>query len=321
MSPVNAAVAPHIPVLLDEVIAALAPTPGAVIVDATFGAGGYTRALLNAGATVHAFDRDPDAIAAGRNWAETREQPPRLVLHPRRFSEMVVALAEAGVAQVDGIAMDIGVSSMQLDQAERGFAFAADGPLDMRMAQDGPSAADFVNTAPEAEIADVLFQYGEERQSRRVARAIVAARPLSTTGQLAQVVRKALGHHPGMPKDPATRTFQAIRIHVNAELDELKDGLAATEHLLKSGGRLAVVSFHSLEDRIVKQFLREASGTVANTSRHLPTVASASQPTFAQVAKAVRPSEAEIARNPRARSATLRAAVRTAAPARERRAA
>lgn len=313
--------APHIPVLLDEVIAALAPAPGAVIVDATFGAGGYSRALLNAGATVHAFDRDPDAIAAGQAWAETREQPPRLVLHPRRFSEMVAALTEAGVAQVDGIAMDIGVSSMQLDQAERGFAFAADGPLDMRMAQDGPSAADFVNTAPEAEIADVLFHYGEERQSRRVARAIVAARPLSTTGQLASVVRKALGHHPGMPKDPATRTFQAIRIHVNAELDELRDGLNAAERLLRSGGRLAVVSFHSLEDRIVKQFLREASGALGNTSRHLPVVAAASQPTFADVAKAVRPSEAEIARNPRARSATLRAAIRTAAPARERRAA
>ncbi|MCZ8324797.1 MAG: 16S rRNA (cytosine(1402)-N(4))-methyltransferase RsmH [Sphingomonadaceae bacterium] len=315
------AATPHIPVLLDEVIAALAPAPGAVIVDATFGAGGYTRALLNAGATVHAFDRDPDAIAAGQAWAETREQPPRLVLHPRRFSEMVAALTEAGVAQVDGIAMDIGVSSMQLDQAERGFAFAADGPLDMRMAQDGPSAADFVNTAPEAAIADVLFHYGEERQSRRVARAIVAARPLSTTGQLASVVRKALGHHPGMPKDPATRTFQAIRIHVNAELDELRDGLNAAERLLRSGGRLAVVSFHSLEDRIVKQFLREASGALGNTSRHLPVVAAASQPTFADVAKAVRPSEAEIARNPRARSATLRAAIRTAAPARERRAA
>lgn len=313
--------APHIPVLLDEVIAALAPAPGALIVDATFGAGGYTRALLDAGATVHAFDRDPDAIAAGQAWAETRTQPPRLVLHPRRFSEMVSALTEAGVAQVDGIAMDIGVSSMQLDQAGRGFAFAADGPLDMRMGQEGPSAADFVNSASEAEIADVLFRYGEERQSRRVARAIVAARPLSTTGQLATVVRKALGYRPGLPKDPATRTFQAIRIHVNAELDELRAGLAAAERLLRSGGRLAVVSFHSLEDRIVKQFLREASGVLANASRHLPVVAAASQPTFAQVAKAVRPSEAEVARNPRARSAILRAAVRTAAPARERKAA
>lgn len=318
--------APHIPVLLDEVIAALAPAPGAVIVDATFGAGGYTRRLLDAGACVHAFDRDPDAIAAGRTWPETQEQPPRLVLHPRRFSEMVSALAETGIARVDGVVMDIGVSSMQLDQAERGFAFSSDGPLDMRMGQDGDSAADFLNTAPEEQIADVLYHYGEERQSRRVARAIIAARPLETTGQLAQVVRKALGYRPHSnkgpaPKDPATRSFQAIRIHVNAELDELRAALGAAEQLLNPGGRLAVVSFHSLEDRIVKQFLRDASGAVANASRHLPQVGPGAAPTFAHVAKAVRPSEAELARNPRARSATLRAAVRTPAPARERRAA
>lgn len=313
--------APHIPVLLDEVIAALAPTPGAVIVDATFGAGGYTRRLLDAGASVHAFDRDPDAIAAGQAWPETREQPPRLVLHPRRFSEMVAALAEAGVAAVDGVVMDIGVSSMQLDQADRGFAFSSDGPLDMRMAREGESAADFLNSAAEAQIADVLFHYGEERQSRRVARAIVAARPLETTGQLAQVVRKALGYRPGAPKDPATRSFQAIRIHVNAELDELRAALTAAEALLRPDGRLAVVSFHSLEDRIVKQFLRDASGAVANASRHLPASAAGAAPTFAGVARAIRASEAELARNPRARSATLRAAVRTSAPARERRAA
>ena len=313
--------APHIPVLLDEVIEALAPAPGSLIVDATFGAGGYTRRLLDAGATVHAFDRDPDAIAAGQTWAETRESPPRLVLHPRRFSEMVAALAEAGIARVDGVVMDIGVSSMQLDQPERGFAFAADGPLDMRMAQDGPSAADFVNEADESDIADVLFRYGEERQSRRVARAIVAARPLSTTGELARVVRKALGHRPGAPKDPATRSFQAIRIHVNAELDELEAALAAAESLLRSGGRLAVVSFHSLEDRIVKQFLREAAGAVAGGSRHLPQVVKAAAPTFSDLSRAIRPSEGELARNPRARSATLRAATRTAAPPRERRAA
>jgi 16S rRNA (cytosine1402-N4)-methyltransferase len=307
---------PHIPVLLDEVLAALAPAPGSVIIDATFGAGGYTRGLLDAGATVHAFDRDPDAIAAGSAWPETREDPPRLILHPRRFSEMVAAMSEVGVARVDGIAMDIGVSSMQLDQPARGFAFAVDGPLDMRMGQDGPSAADFVNTAGEGEIADVLFQYGEERQSRRVARAIVAARPLETTGQLAHVVRKALGHRPGAPKDPATRSFQAIRIHVNAELEELHAGLNAAEALLRAGGRLAVVAFHSLEDRIVKQFLREASGATAAASRHLPAQAPAFAPTFAQIAKAVRASAAELARNPRARSATLRAAVRTDAPTR-----
>lgn len=311
---------PHVPVLLDEVIAALDPAPGMLIVDATFGAGGYSRRLLDAGATVHAFDRDPDAIAAGRLWPETQEQPPRLVLHPRRFSEMVAALSEVGISRVDGVVMDVGVSSMQLDQPARGFAFAADGPLDMRMEKQGLSAADFLNTAPEGQIADVLFQYGEERQSRRVARAIVAARPLSTTGELAHVVRKALGHRPGAPKDPATRSFQAIRIHVNAELDELGEGLAGAEALLKGGGRLAVVSFHSLEDRIVKQFLRRASGAVASASRHLPQAAPAAAPTFARVAKAVRPSDAEVARNPRARSATLRAATRTDAPVLERRA-
>lgn len=313
--------APHIPVLLDEVIAALAPIPGAVIVDATFGAGGYTRRLLDAGAIVHAFDRDPDAIAAGHDWRETRERPPRLVLHPRRFSEMIEVLAEAGVAAIDGLVADIGVSSMQLDRPERGFAFSTDGPLDMRQAQDGQSAADFVNGAPEGEIADVLFQYGEERQSRRIARAIVAARPLSTTGELAGVVRKALGWRPNSnqgraPKDPATRSFQAIRIHVNAELDELAALLTASEAVLATGGRLAVVSFHSLEDRIVKQFLRDASGQVANASRHAPQAAPANAPTFAQVIKPVRPTPAELARNPRARSATLRAATRTAAPAR-----
>jgi 16S rRNA (cytosine1402-N4)-methyltransferase len=307
--------APHIPVLLDEVIVALDPQPGDLIVDATFGAGGYTRALLGRGATVHAFDRDPDAIAAGEKWPETGENPPRLVLHPRRFSEMATVLRDAGIARVDGVVMDIGVSSMQLDQRERGFAFSLDGPLDMRMSQDGPSAADFVNTAAEGEIADVLFQYGEERQSRRVARAIVAARPLATTGDLARVVRKALGYRAGAPKDPATRSFQAIRIHVNGELDELESGLRGATELLGEGGRLAVVSFHSLEDRIVKRFLREASET-SSGSRHLP-LPEMRAPLFARVAKAVKPSEAEIARNPRARSSVLRAAVRTAAPCEE----
>jgi len=308
--------APHIPVLLDEVIAALRPQPGSVIVDATFGAGGYTRRLLDTGATVHAFDRDPDAIAAGRTWPETVENPPRLVLHPRRFSEMVAGLADCGVARVDGVVMDIGVSSMQLDQPARGFAFSADGPLDMRMSQEGESAADFLNTAAEEAIAGVLYHYGEERQSRRVARAIVAARPLATTGDLARVVRKALGFRPGAPKDPATRSFQAIRIHVNGELDELEAGLRAAERLLGDGGRLAVVTFHSLEDRIVKRFLRDASGAGAGGSRHLPSATSPTLATFARVSKAVRPSENETLVNPRARSATLRHAVRTAAPAR-----
>lgn len=307
--------APHIPVLMRECIAALDPKPGDTLVDATFGGGGYTRALLDAGATVHAFDRDPDAIAAGSTWPEASENPPRLVLHARRFSEMAEALKDAGVDQVDGVAMDIGVSSMQLDQAERGFAFSSDGPLDMRMSQEGESAADFLNTASDEAIADVLYLYGEERQSRRVARAIVAARPLNTTGELARVIRKALGYHAGAPKDPATRSFQAIRIHVNAELDELNHGLSAAEKMLREGGRLAVVSFHSLEDRIVKRFLRDASAT-GGGSRHMPE-AQPVPPVFTQVSKAIRPSESEINDNPRARSATLRHAVRTSAPARE----
>ncbi len=312
--------APHVPVLLEEVLAALSPRAGDIIIDATFGAGGYTRALLDAGATVHGFDRDPTAIEAVRGnadaWPELAGEDPRLVLHPRRFSEMTAAMAEAGVSRVDGVVMDIGVSSMQLDRAERGFAFSLDGPLDMRMSREGESAADFVNTADEGTIADVLYQYGEERQSRRVARAIVAARPLETTGQLAQVVRKALGHKPHMPKDPATRSFQAIRIHVNGELDELAAGLGAAEDLLREGGRLAVVTFHSLEDRMVKRFLRDASNSGAAPSRHLPDLRSSGQAAFEKPMRAVRATESEIARNPRSRSAVLRAAVRTAAPAR-----
>lgn len=298
--------APHIPVLLDEVVAALAPAPGEVMVDATSGAGGYTRAILKTGATVIAFDRDPDAIREGR--AAGIEG---LTLVHSDFSAMEAAID----APVDGLTMDIGVSSMQLDQAERGFSFQSDGPLDMRMAQDGPSAADFLNTADEEAIADVLYQYGDEPKSRRVARAIVAARPLTRTGELATVVRKALGHRPHDKKDPATRTFQAIRIHVNRELGELADGLAAAERLLKPGGRLAVVTFHSLEDRMVKKFLRERSGSEPTGSRHRPMVAAEQAPSFEPPAKAIRAGEDEIAVNPRARSATLRVARRTAAPA------
>ena len=306
--------APHIPVLLDEVVSAVNPQPGDVIVDATFGAGGYSRALLERGATVHAFDRDPDAIAAGSAMEDRYDG--RLVLHPHRFSEMVEQMTQAGIASVDGVVMDIGVSSMQLDQADRGFAFSSDGPLDMRMSREGQSAADFLNTAEADAIADVLYHYGEERQSRRVARAIVAARPLHTTGELAHVVRKALGHRPGAPKDPATRSFQAIRIHINGELDELEEGLRAAEHLLTDGGRLAVVSFHSLEDRIVKRFLKNASGSTGGGSRHLP-VTDARPAVFTGVSKAIRPGDAEIARNPRARSSVLRHAVRTSVPARD----
>jgi 16S rRNA (cytosine1402-N4)-methyltransferase len=301
--------APHIPVLIDAVIAGLAIAPGETHVDGTFGAGGYTSAMLAAGARVVAFDRDPDAIRAGARLEAEHGDMLRLV--PDNFSAMESHLPEP----VDGVTLDIGVSSMQLDQAARGFSFQVDGPLDMRMAQAGMSAADFVNEADEGEIADVLYHYGEEPRSRRVAKAIVAARPLTRTSELASVVRRALGHKPHDKKDPATRTFQAIRIHVNRELGELEDGLAAAERVLKPGGRLAVVTFHSLEDRIVKRFLRERSGSEPGGSRHMPAVKAANAPSFETVAKPVRADEAEVARNPRARSATLRVAKRTnAAP-------
>ena len=304
---------PHIPVLLDEVVDALAACPGERHVDATFGAGGYTRALLSLGARVFAFDRDPVAITGGK--ALAGESGGMLTLVPAPFSAMESELAARDALPVEGVTMDIGVSSMQLDQAERGFSFQADGPLDMRMSQEGESAADFVNHADEDVIADVIYEYGEEHRSRRVARAIVAARPITRTGELAQVVRKALGYKPHDKKDPATRVFQAIRIHVNRELGELADGLAAAERVLAPGGRLAVVTFHSLEDRLVKRFLRERSGGTPAGSRHLPEVAARAAPSFEQVGKAVRAGEAEVARNPRARSATLRVARRTSAPA------
>lgn len=304
----------HDPVLREEVIAALAIAPGERHVDATFGAGGYTRAMLAAGADVIACDRDPDAIAEGQ--ALVAEAGGRLMLIHGRFGEIDRLLAERGIEAVDGITFDIGVSSMQLDRDERGFSFQKDGPLDMRMAQEGESAADWLNRADEGEIADVLFHYGDERQSRRIARAIVAARPLTRTAELASVIRKALRVPPGAPKDPATKSFQAIRIHINRELDELVEGLAAAERVLRPGGRLAVVSFHSTEDRIVKNFLRERSGGDAGGSRHRPApTAAARAATFETPARKVRPGKAEEARNPRARSATLRSAVRTAAPA------
>ncbi|MEA3542113.1 MAG: 16S rRNA (cytosine(1402)-N(4))-methyltransferase RsmH [Pseudomonadota bacterium] len=302
--------APHVPVLIDEVLDALAIAPGEIHVDGTFGAGGYSSAMANAGARVFAFDRDPDAIREGQGVAAAHG----ITLIPGEFSRMAQLLAERGVDRVSGVTLDIGVSSMQLDRPERGFSFQADGPLAMTMSQDGMSAADFLNSAPEEEIADVIYRYGEEPRSRRVARAIVEARPLERTGQLAAVVRRALGHKPHDKKDPATRTFQAIRIHVNRELEELERGLEAAEALLEEGGRLAIVTFHSLEDRIVKQFLRKRSGGEGAGSRHLPERAAGPQPTFGKPAKAVRPGEAELARNPRARSATLRSAIRTAAP-------
>ena len=301
----------HLPVLVDEVVEALAIARGETLVDGTFGAGGYTRAMLAAGAgRVLGFDRDPDAIAQGPALVPDSN----LTLIEERFSQMDRVLAERGIGLVDGIALDIGVSSMQLDQAERGFSFSADGPLDMRMAKSGLTAAEFLNQADEAEIARILKEYGEEPRARSIARAIAAARPVERTAELAAIVRRAAGFRPGQRTDPATRTFQAIRIHLNAELDELEQGLAAAERALKPGGRLAVVTFHSLEDRIVKRFLRERSGATPAGSRHRPALVEPPQPTFERVAKPVTPSAAEMARNPRARSARLRSAVRTAAP-------
>ncbi|HEX2802430.1 MAG TPA: 16S rRNA (cytosine(1402)-N(4))-methyltransferase RsmH [Sphingomicrobium sp.] len=305
--------ADHTPVLVDEVIDALALQPGDTAVDGTFGAGGYTRAMLAVGVgRVIGFDRDPDAIAEGRSLVPD----PRLTLVQERFSQMDRVLAERGIGPVDAIALDIGVSSMQIDRPERGFAFSADGPLDMRMDQSGPTAAEFLNQADEAEIARVLREYGEEPRARTIARAIVAARPIDRTGELAAIVRRALGYRTGQKSDPATRTFQAIRIHLNAELDELEDGLVAAERALRPGGRLAVVTFHSLEDRIVKRFFRERSGATPAGSRHRPVLADPNEPTFERVAKPVSPSERELAGNPRSRSARLRSAVRTPAPSR-----
>jgi 16S rRNA (cytosine1402-N4)-methyltransferase len=309
-------VAPHIPVLLDEVIHALAITPGAEIVDGTFGAGGYSQSFLTLGARVYAFDRDPDALAEGSLLAGRYKGS--LNLHAACFSDMDRVLAHDGVTAVDGVVLDIGVSSMQLDRADRGFSFQKDGPLDMRMARDGMSAADFVNTAEETDIADVIYRYGEEHRSRRIARFIVAARPITTTAELAGIIRRAVGYHAGMPKDPAARAFQAIRIHINRELDELTDGLNAAERLLKPGGRLVVVTFHSLEDRIVKQFLRARSGGNSAVSRHVPDMANTkSVATFEKASRAIRPSAKELSANPRSRSATLRMAVRNANSATE----
>ena len=300
MSPVKTL---HIPVLLEEVIAALAISPGETHVDGTFGAGGYSRAMRAAGAIVIAFDRDPDAIAAGQNGNDAG-----LTLIEDLFSKMGDHIADP----VDGVTLDIGVSSMQLDQEARGFSFQTDGPLDMRMDQDGPTAADYLNAADESDIADVIYRFGDEPKSRRIARAIVAARPVARTQELARVVRRAVGYRDGDKKDPATRTFQAIRIHINREMTELEQGLAAAEKILKPGGRLAVVTFHSLEDRMVKHFLRDRSGTAPAASRHAPLTLSGATPAmFDKIAKPVRASTAEVSRNPRSRSATLRVARRT----------
>lgn len=301
--------APHTSVLLGEVIEALEPGPGKLIVDGTFGAGGYSRAFLATGAQVVAFDRDPSA----RRFAEGLGESFRLI--DARFSEMAELLGEGSV---DGVALDLGVSSMQLDQAERGFSFMRDGPLDMRMGADGPTAADIVNTAEQAELARIFYVYGEERQSRRVASFIVrrrAEQPFTRTLDLAEVIERALGGRRGAKVHPATRSFQGLRIAVNEELSELEAGLRAAERVLKVGGRLAVVTFHSLEDRIAKAFFTERAGRTPGGSRHLPPVEAAAAPSFTLLFNGARaPSDEETASNPRARSAKLRVGVRTSAP-------
>ena len=302
--------APHVPVLLRPIIDRAAPITG-VWLDGTFGAGGYSRALLKAGAErVIAIDQDPEVFIGTQGWA--REYGDRLELHRGNFEELDL-IADV---PLDGVVLDIGVSSMQLDQAGRGFSFAKDGPLDMRMSQAGPTAADLVNGAGEAQLADIIFQYGEERASRRIARAIVADRkttPFTTTRQLASLLERILPRpKPGHPH-PATRTFQALRIAVNDELAVLAHGLMAAERALKPGGVLAVVTFHSLEDRIVKRFMALRSGKGGGGSRYAPETAA---PGFELITrKAVAPEEAEVADNPRARSAKLRMARRTEAPA------
>lgn len=302
---------PHVPVLLAEVLDALAPLPDAHIVDGTFGAGGYSRALLQAGAAVTAIDRDPNVQAFAD--ALAAEFPSRFRFVAGAFAE----LDQLAERPVDGVVLDIGVSSMQLDEAERGFSFMRDGPLDMRMAGEGETAADLVNGLDEGDLADLLFAFGEERKSRRIAHSIVAARatqPIATTAELARLIEKAIGRKPG-DAHPATRSFQALRIAVNDEFGQLVEGLFAGERLLEEGGRLAVVTFHSLEDRIVKRFFDPDKGGPAQ-SRHLPQ-AVAEDRRWSEVAKAVKPGAAEIDRNPRARSAILRSGRRSFAAARD----
>lgn len=315
---------PHTPVMLAEVLHALGPNDGAHYIDATFGAGGYTRAILEAAdCRVTAFDRDPSAIAAGQALVE--QFAPRLTLVPARFSTLLEWAEDEPATHArayDGVVFDLGVSSMQLDRPERGFSFQTDGPLDMRMsAADGdvspgdhsPTAADLLNTLEADEIANILYDYGEERRSRAIARAIVKARetePFATTRQLVDVVTRVLG--PARDgKSPATRTFQALRIAVNQEFDELVEGLAGAERLLKLGGKLIIVTFHSIEDRIVKRFLNERAGKAETVSRHLPEPVKLQTPSLISVyQKPLTPGNQEIAANPRARSAKLRAAER-----------
>ncbi len=299
----------HVPVMLAEVLATLAPQDGATYLDATFGGGGYARAILEAapGCTVFAIDRDPDAIARGAALAQRFAG--RLHLMQGRFGDMLSLLRDRGIAALDGVVMDLGVSSFQLDQAERGFSFRADGPLDMRMEKSGPSAAGLVNGLPERELADIIFRFGEERFARRIARAIVARRaeaPFTTTADLAALVRRAVPRDPS-GIDGATRSFQALRIAVNDELGEVERGIAAAMELLAPGGRLVVVAFHSLEDRIVKQAMAAASGR-GGASRHDPAaLLGRTKAAFHLLTpRALRPQDAEASANPRARSARLR---------------
>jgi len=305
----------HVSVLGREAVEMLAPRDGGIYVDATFGAGGYSRAILGTpGTHVIGIDRDRSAITGGFDLVDDSDG--RLTLVEDRFSNLIEICTAQGIAAVDGVVMDVGVSSMQLDQGERGFSFRLGGPLDMRMGHDGPTAADVVAKASETDLANIIYIFGEERHSRGVARAIVAARkdaPITTTQGLADIVGKVVRSKPN-EIHPATRTFQALRIFVNEELDELHLALSASERVLKPGGRLVVVSFHSLEDRIVKDFFN-ARGKAASGSRHLPEVAQAA-PSFQILTKRpVTPGDTEIAANPRARSAKLRAAERTNAPA------
>lgn len=301
---------PHVPVLLAEVLEALAPLEGARILDGTFGAGGYSRTILEAGASLVAVDRDPTVQPYADSLATE---------FPSRFSFVRGAFAELdqlATGPIDGVVLDIGVSSMQLDEAGRGFSFMREGPLDMRMSNAGESAADLVNNLDETDLADLLFAYGEERKSRRIARSLVAARanaPIATTTELARLIEKAIGRKPG-DAHPATRSFQALRIAVNDEFGQLVEGLFASERLLAEGGRLAVVTFHSLEDRIVKRFL-DPEKSAPTPSRHLPE-ASREVSRWADIRKAVKPSVSETSRNPRARSAILRSAVRSGMAAR-----
>jgi len=312
----------HVSVMLKQVLGVLSPIDGAQYVDGTFGGGGYSRAILDAAnCTVIAIDRDPEALTIAREMQT--EFPGRLTVLPGCFGNMKDLLKQAGITRIDGLALDVGVSSMQIDDRARGFSFQGDGPLDMRMDQDKTlqTAADVVNHMDEAGLADVIYQFGEERASRKIAKAITAARKehsITRTSELAKIVRSVVfKSKDGI--DPATRTFQALRIYVNGELDELLSGLEAAEALLAPGGRLAVVSFHSLEDRIVKDFLKIKSGMAAKPSRHFPVPSEdAPVPTFKLLKRgAIKPDDEEIRRNPRSRSARLRAAERTDAPYRQ----